>query len=148
MSLNMSDNIRSHKTRRALLTIIVVVGFCVFDFFSKGSSIAYTYGENALTIAGPSDTSASVTVEYEDILSVSEVTELDPGTNLSGVCTDQLWFGSWQNQAYGEYLLCAYPNVSDYVVLETADGIVVCNDKSAAKTQKIHTSLLEHLESE
>lgn len=148
MSLNRASNVRSQKTHRAFLTIIVVVVFCVFDFISKQSaSIAYTYGESALTISGPSDAPSPVEVEYEDIRSVSEITELDAGTNLDGLCTDQCWFGTWQNEAYGDYTLCAYPNASGYVVLETAEGIIICSDENASKTQKIYTTLQDKLES-
>lgn len=43
----------------------------------------------------------------------------------------------------GEYTLCASPSVSDYIVLQTADGILVFNYESVDMTQHVCTALAE-----
>lgn len=148
MNLQMSSMIRSRKGSRVLCTAAVVIVFCILEYVFNVAAVTYDYGESGVTLTGPSDAPFSVTVRYEDISSVSEITELEIGTNLSGMNADDCWFGIWQNQTYGEYTLCAYPKTSSYVVLETADGTIVCNGKNVDATRNVYLTLLEKLEGE
>lgn len=141
-----ADRSSSKSRMNFLFTIVILVVFSFYYFSNHVVPVTFQYEEDRMILTGPSGAPFSVELKYEEILSVSEITELETGTNLSGINTEQCWFGTWENDCYGTYTLCASPSFSDYIVLETADGVVVCNYESADATQHMYTALLELLE--
>ena len=145
MSILNTHRMNSSQKRNIVFVLLVLVIFSFFYWRSHVEPVTWTFDENSVTLAAP-DGKLSTVIAYQDIHSVSEVAGLDVGTNLTGICTDQCWFGTWRNDAYGEYTLCASPAVSDYIVLYTTNGIVVCNYESADATSHLYTALLELLD--
>lgn len=101
--------------------------------------------EDSITVTGPSDAPFTLTVAYQDIRSISETDSLDPGILLDGLDRNGCRFGSWQNAAYGEYMLCDIPDIPKHIVLETANGIVVFNYESADFTHELCSAMLSRL---
>lgn len=134
------------QRRDIILAAAVILTVIIIQWINRTDPILFQFGDNSMTITCPADTALSVELSYRNILSVTETDTLDPGTNLSGVSTDKCWFGVWQNSAYGQYTLCATPSVSRFIVLETAEGFVVCNYESDDSTQGLYKGLVELLE--
>lgn len=135
----------SAQKRNIVAGLLVLVIFSFFYWRSHIEPVVWKFDESCMTLTAP-DGELSVTVAYQDINLVSEITELDAGTNLTGICTDQCWFGTWQNDMYGDYTLCASPLFAGYIVLDTKNGVIVCNYESADATAHLYTALLELLE--
>lgn len=140
------EKLGSAQRWNVVIAIALILVVTLFGWGKDEMPVTYQFGEAGMTVTGPEDAPFAVELSYKDIISVSEAGELDTGDNLTGVCTDKCWFGTWKNEAYGEYTLCALPSVSQYIVLETTDGVVVCNYQSADATRSLYTALVEWLE--
>lgn len=135
--------IRRFYRREFIIFIAIVVGFSLFSLRNRDSWITLNFGDDSMTLTGPDDAPFVVEISYQDILSVQKVTSLDLGENLTGIDTEKCLFGTWKNDSYGEYTLCASPSVSDYIVLETDCGITVFNYESEDMTEHLYTALAE-----
>ena len=135
------------QVRNLLLLVIVIAVFCVFQM-GRGSgvhSLQFDNENKSMMLIAPGG-KTSVAIKYEDIKSVSEAASLDLGTCIDGIDTKKCRFGTWSNDAYGEYTLCISPKIKDYIVLETVHGIVVLNFESKDSTQHLYPALLDLLE--
>lgn len=136
----------SAQWRNWIFILILIVCVTVFYGMKGSETVNFAFEEDGVTLTGPKDAPFSVTIDYDDISSVSEITELDAGDKLTGVDTDRCRFGTWKNETWGEYTLCIIPKCADYIVFETADGVVVCNYENEDSTQHLYTAILELLE--
>ena len=85
--------------------------------------------------------SRTTEVLYQDIEKVSYVENLDIGKKKMGINNMVINAGRFQNDKFGRYLLYCYTSCKDYVVMETKDGIVVVNDKTASQTKALYEKL-------
>jgi hypothetical protein len=90
----------------------------------------------------------SITIRYEDILSITKAQALDLGKYISGTNTERYRFGVWENDEFGKYHLCVYASVSRTIVIETSDGFFVFNLESNDATDSFFKAFQEMLESE
>ena len=127
------------------VALIIFILVTAFYLFRSAEPMKLGFEEDHMTITGPSGAPFVVTVDYQDILSVSEADTLDPGVRLEGLDTERCRFGSWQNDAYGNYTLCVSPAFPNHIVLETVNGIVAFNYESADSTQHLYSALVEML---
>ena len=126
--------------------IIIFAGVTIYTLFHPSTAFGLAFGDDSMTITGPDGAPFAVTVSYEDILSVSQTDSLEIGTRLEGLSTDSCRFGTWENESYGSYTLCAVPSISNYIVLETREGMVAFNYESADTTSRLYAALLDLLE--
>lgn len=138
---------RGAQWRNLIFLLIVLVVFGGFRIFNHVEPVTLQFEDDYMTLTGPEGAPFVVTVQYQEIHSISEITELDLGTYLTGLNTEKCWFGTWHNDAYGDYTLCASPAFSDYIVLETANGVIVFNYESADATQHFYPAMQELLDS-
>lgn len=139
------EKLGSAQRRDIILAVLIIIAFTIFYSFHNVVPVTLEVGEESMTLTGPKDAPFAVEIAYRDILSVTQTDALDIGTNLSGLNTDQCWFGVWRNSAYGEYTLCASPSVPRYIVLETENGVIVCNYNNEDATQNLYTALVDWL---
>lgn len=143
----MSGRKMSVSQRRDLIVaIFILAAVTIFACFQQADGIGLQFGDDGIILTGPEEAEFTVEVKYADILSISEADGMDVGTNLSGICTKQCWYGRWRNDTFGEYTLCAQPFIGRYIVLETTKGVVVCNYESKDTTRGLYTALLGELE--
>lgn len=135
----------SGQLRNIIFIIIVVVIATVFSLVNHSTPVTYDFGEDSFTLTGDKEAPYSVTVRYEGVRSIDQVSGLDLGTPLDGGDTGKCQYGVWQNDAYGEYRLCAWSKVTEYIVLDTAGGIIVCNFEDNASTKGLYDGMVDLL---
>lgn len=145
MSLQSSQKQNPGKYRNIVFVLILLIGFTVYQMNRNSNPVTYQFTSDSVTLTGPDNAPAPITVSYDTILSVYELSELELGTNLSGLNTAACQFGTWENDLFGTYTLCAYSSVTEYMVIQTSDGTVVCNYESADATQHMYTAFLDLL---
>ena len=81
------------------------------------------------------------TVEVGDILSVSYTEDLETGKRTGGFGSFKLAEGNFKNSEFGSYKLYAYTGCDSYVVMETADKMVVVNCDTKEKTKELYEKI-------
>ncbi len=145
MSSGRPSSFTTAQRRNIIIIAIIFVGVTALSLFRNTNPMELDFGDDHMTITGPESAPFTVTVQYQDILSVSEADIPDPGICLEGLDTQRCRFGFWQNDTYGEYTLCDSPAFQDHIVLETADGIVAFNYESDDSTHHLCQALVELL---
>ena len=138
-----------YQRRNIIFAVAIIVIVAIYYFFNNaGTPVLIQFDENSMTWVHPTDSSISMEIMYQDILSIDEASDVDVGQMVSGSKDDQFWFGIWENEKYGQYTLCASPQSSRYIVLNTVNGIVVFNYGDSATTQELYKALTELLKKE
>lgn len=148
MSSGGSSRMSAAQRRNILAIAIIFVGVTAFSLFRGAKPMQLAFLDDEMTITGPENAPFVVTIPYQDIRSVSEwdsADSLEPGFCREGLDTSRCRFGTWCNDAFGDYTLCASPGISNYIVLETADGVVAFNYESADSTHHLYLALADLL---
>lgn len=82
-------------------------------------------------------------IDIKDIESVTYAEDVPSGRRTNGFGGARLLAGHFRNSEYGDYLLYAYNQCSDRVVMETVSGIVAVNGKTEKETKELY-DLLEN----
>lgn len=148
MSSGSPSKMNTAQRRNILFIAIIFLGVTAFSLFRGGEPMELAFNDDEMTITGPDGAPFAVTIPYQDIQSVFEsdpLNALELGVRLEGLDTDRCRFGTWHNDAYGDYTLCASPRVSNYIVLETAGGVVAFNYENADSTHHLYLALVDLL---
>lgn len=89
-------------------------------------------------------------IDYEIIESLELAPLADPGEKLNEDSFDDdiVRYGDWKNDTWGEYSICADPDVETCIVARLNDGrIFVFNRKDTAETESIYQQILAKLPS-
>lgn len=140
-------SIWSAHRREMIAALVVIVLFTIFAGRWKPDGIEFDFGETQMTITGPEGAPAPVTLAYTDVCAISLRPDLDLGSREEGLDNSSCRFGAWRNGEFGRYMLCACPELPEYIVLETEQGNVVFNYQDADATAHLYEALLELLES-
>ena len=135
----------STHRRELAAALILIVLFTLFTGYRKEQGVELQFGESQMTITGPGGAPAPIVLDYADIRAISQCTGLEIGTYESGLDTASCRFGTWRSNELGRYTLCAIPAVSEYMVLETAQGTVVFNYEDDDATVHLYPALVELL---
>lgn len=127
-----------------ILILIFLAVATVFAIVYSGDSTVLDVGESSLTINGAGST--SYTIDYEDIQSVELVYSPDYGTSIDGGKKQMYAYGTWNNEAWGEYRLDANTNIDICIVITEIDGVFVFNYINEQTTKDFYHSFLEYLE--
>ena len=122
----------------------MLVGVLVYLFSTNVEGISVAVKDNHISLSYSSGDSFDI--RYKDILSVTEIQDLDLGKYVSGTETERYKFGVWDNTKFGEYNLCIYANVARYIVVETSNSIYVLNLESEDATDSFYKAFLELLQ--
>jgi hypothetical protein len=85
-------------------------------------------------------------VLFEEIWSLEFREEFDTGKRVGGFGSWALSMGNFRNEEFGNYTLYGNNCCKAYVVVETADGMVVVNEKDREKTLKLYEKIKERWE--
>ena len=125
--------------------ISALIGFAaIFLFFTinslvnDSSAVMSQLGNDVIGIAGADQ---SMYIYYEDISSVDYIESLDPGMFVDGTETEDAYFATYQNDAYGQYQLFAYKHPGVYIVIQHTGGIIVFNSSSVRDTEVCYQNL-------
>lgn len=135
-----------NKVIRFLLLLLVLAAFTVLSRFLGGANITLDFDEDALTIGGPKK--LSVIVEYDRIAGLELVELADTGTLVSGGENRSYSWGTWENDTWGRYTLCAAKKADTAILITTQDGeSLVFNyqdDDTTTSIFQMFTELLAH----
>lgn len=142
------DDIQQEKRNRirsyGVSLLIIVLAF-LFLGNTFRSSIDVRLDESGLILTSGSE--YTVTIAYEDIVSIELADSADPGTLVEGTETSTEYSGVWKNDRWGEYSLFINPKLSRYLIFTTADGsVTVFNYQSDSSTESFYDSFCTMLE--
>lgn len=141
------QNIWSVHRREIIAALVVIILFTIFTTRRQADGVEFDFGQIQMIIYGPKGASAPVTVDYTSIRSISLRSDLDLGVCENGVDSSTFQFGTWRNGEFDQYTLCAYTKLLEYIVLDTAKGIVVFNYQDPDATAHLYEAFVELLES-
>lgn len=136
----------STKAKNTIFLILVLVVFFVLTSIFGGTGMNVDFGEDSLTVSGPGK--YSFTVDYDRIANMELVELTDPGVMISGGENRSYYWGSWENEAWGSYTLCASKKTDTALRLTTTDGeYLVFNyqgEETTASILEMFPQLLAH----
>ena len=132
------------KKIKLILGICLLAGILIYLFSTRSEEISVAIKDDHMSLSYSSGDSFDI--KYRDILSVTEIQDLDLGKYVSGIETKRYKFGVWDNDEFGEYNLCIYANVVHYIVVETSDGVFVLNFESEDATDSFYKAFLKLLQ--
>lgn len=143
-----AQSAQAEKRRNSLIiavsiavTGIVLLLACILLFTG---SIDIAVGENSIDI----DCSYyfNYAVPLDSIKSVSYVDGFESGKRTNGLGSFKLLGGHFRNDEFGDYILYAYLNVDEHIVLHTADGIVAINAQTEQETAALYEEIKSALD--
>lgn len=129
---------------KLILGVCVLVAILVYLFSTRKEEINIAINDDSMSLSYSSGDSFDIS--YKDILSVTEIQDLDLGKFVSGIETKHYKFGVWDNNEYGEYNLSIYANVLPYIMVETSNGIFILNLESEDATDSFYKAFVELLQ--
>lgn len=135
-----------NRVLRFLLLLLFLAAFTALSLALGGSGITLDFDTDGLTVSGPKK--FSFAVEYGRIAGLEQVELTDPGTLISGGENRSYTWGTWENDAWGQYTLCAAKKADAAIRITTRDGASLVfnyqdNDTTASIFQ-MFTELLAH----
>lgn len=110
----------SGRLRNFLLLLAFLAAFTLLTLLRGDVSVTPKFEETGLTVVGPKQ--FSYTVPYDQVASIELVTLEDTGTMRSGDENRNFYWGSWENDAWGQYTLCASKKFNTAILVTTLDG--------------------------
>lgn len=83
------------------------------------------FGEDALTLSA---SDYDWTIPYEQIKSLNLTTPPNTGRLIEGSEKRSLCCGIWENETWGEYILCINPKISQCIVVTMNNGGHLCTE--------------------
>lgn len=132
--------------QKNLVFIILILAVVLFYTFSGGSvGASLDFGEEALTLSA---SNYDWEIPYDQISALKLTGLPDTGTLIEGSEKKNLCCGTWENETWGEYILCINPKIDQCIIITTGDGSVyVLNYENAEATQQLHKMFTELLQS-
>jgi len=127
-----------------ILGILILIVILVYLLTRKNEGISVAVKDDYLSLSYSSvDT---YEINYKDITSIAETQDLDLGTYISGIETNNNKFGIWENNEFGKYKLCIIANVERYMVINTSNDKYVFNLESVDATDSFYKAFMELLQ--
>ena len=124
--------------KNILWFIIALVAFFAFSVLRGGTSMYLDFGEDAAVVTAPEH--FSHTVNFDDITNLELVDDFDPGTMIAGGETRKLYWGTWKNDIWGEYTLCASKKIDNALLVTSSNGeLLVLNYENEKTTEALLT---------
>lgn len=138
-----STSKQKSKTSTIISIVITIIVCAAVLFMLFTGNITIKVNDQSL-IADASFTS-STTVQFQDIEEINYVSNIALGKRTNGVGSAKLQAGHFRNDLYGDYMLYAYADCHDYIVLKTKHGFVVINAKNPQDTKQLYSNLQNEL---
>jgi len=127
-----------------LLCIVIILGVMVlpnFPLFRSQADSAIRFDTDGLSVALPDST--PLTLKYADIIELQWLPDPDYGSCLSGGSENGRRYGTWESNTYGTYILSTNLDLSQAVLVRTAETTLLFNFETADTTKQIYESLCE-----
>lgn len=140
-------NLNNKKRKNIFVLGILLLAILFLYFYIRRSEANYTFTftETQMIINGPRNTSA-ISVDYDDIADLQEIPSYSKGTLVSGLDNNLISYGTFQNEEYGEYTLCATPSIPNAIKIMTQEGhIILFNYESEEVTSRMVEAIQEYM---
>ncbi len=136
----------SERLKNFLWLVLVLVIFSIVTFVRGSFSMYLDLGESAIVVSAPQN--FIYQLPYENIADVELIEEFESGTMVDGNANRQYFWGTWENEAWGQYTLCAAKKIDCAILIrETNGNILVINYESEKTTASLAEMLLQLIES-
>lgn len=136
---------RQQKKGLKIQFFILLILFLIpsLTLFRNADATAFQWENDHLVLNYPDDSVAIL--NYADILRVEYLDSFDFGTAITGGIEDQCRYGTWHNDAFGEYQVCCHTKIPSCIVFTTADTHFVISYESAETTKALFDSVTQTL---
>lgn len=136
----------SQRLKNLIWFIIIIAAFVIVTQLRGSSGIYLDFGDDVLTVSAPND--FSHTIPYDNIVKLELVELTNVGTAVSGDENRKYYWGTWENDTWGQYTLCASKKINNAILITTTNkDFLVFNYESKETTEamlKMFTELLEN----
>lgn len=139
--------LRRRKTKYTNLLIIlaIMIVISVFSLIHSENAVDFHWTEDLLQITDPNGNSYSII--YSDVVALELLERPNYGACVTGRETSSWLYGTWENDQWGSYTLCASSGTSMCIVIRTDEGIFVLSYESDEITSALYESLSEFVRS-
>ncbi len=130
---------RFGKYRRLLLLLAILIAASAFQFWRGERSVRFDWTDVDLTVSCADN--QVFRISFADVIDMQLAQSPDLGHCLNGQETASWRFGTWENDAWGRYVLCAGKACADCIVLRTDGGIYALSYESDDVTAALYESL-------
>ena len=135
-----------HTGRNILVAVVILIIAFLIAPFRNGESVDLNVTGNSLTVSGPEDFSFTVDVDQIDRIELVELTDMGTAAEDGGE-TKSLYWGNWENDAWGRYTLCVSKRSDTAILITTVDDRrYVFNYESDETTMEMRQALLDYVE--
>jgi hypothetical protein len=127
-----------------LCTFLVVMVISVLSVVKPGGAITVASDDVCIGIACD-DYGKAFSIPFTDIVSCTLLQDFVPGQMLSGKEEGSIRFGTFQDDAHGQYLLFQYKKVDTCILVQTADQNYIFTSVNTRETEKFYADLQKKL---
>ena len=134
--------------KELLLLLAVVLLWTVVSplIFGRSAEVGMDYLDESMQIEMLGAQNPDPTeIRYADITGIETAQDTDLGEMVSGEQQRTLLYGTWKNDAYGEYFLAVDPRLHTYCVITAKSGVYVLNVQTKADTESFAKALRQLL---
>lgn len=133
------------SVKHLLFALFIFAVMIPFAILQGNNTVKVTLAETQVQVKAPK---YQMQIDYSFIESLELVPLADPGEKMNEESYDDdiMRFGLWKNETWGEYTVCADPDVDTCIVAYLEDGrVFVFNRKNNEETENIYQQILAKL---
>lgn len=125
--------------KHVVFILVLMAAMLAIAFYDSAEDIKVTIEPESVTIKA---TGYTMNIPYEMIESMELADMPKEGTIISGKDDLVVRYGNWENEAWGEYFICADLDATKCIVAHLDDGrVFVFSRKSNQETETIFENL-------
>ncbi len=124
-----------------IVLFVLVIGYGAFESYNK---VKVDFGEESVDVVS---SKYIMNIPYDMVEGIELVDMPDAGEIIDGRDDMSLRYGTWENEAWGKYVVCADLSAGNAVVVHLDDGrTYVFSRRSNEVTQEIYHTFQTHLQ--
>lgn len=129
--------------KHVVFILVLMAAMLAIAFYDSAEDIKVTIEPESVTIKA---TGYTMNIPYEMIESMELADMPKEGTIISGKDDLVVRYGNWENEAWGEYFICADLDATKCIVAHLDDGrVFVFSRKSNQETETIFENLQSYV---
>ena len=129
--------------KHVVFILVLMAAMLAIAFYDSAEDIKVTIEPESVTIKA---TGYTMNIPYEMIESMELADMPKEGTIISGKDDLVVRYGNWENEAWGEYFICADLDATKCIVAHLDDGrVFVFRRKSNQETETIFENLQSYV---
>ena len=130
--------------RHIVFILCLFAATITIQLIDSADDVQITIGESAVDIVSDK---YKMNIPYEMIETLELMDIVDGGTKISGSDNMVMRYGTWENDTWGTYCICADLDATSCIVAHLNDGqIFVFSQKNNEVTESVYNQILTYLE--